>query len=567
MKKPANLIYGVNDIPPIGVAFLSGLQHVGLISIFLLFPLVVLREAGLSTYALNNILSLSMLAMGIGALLSALRVGPLGSGFLCPPVFSAFYLSPSLLALKTGGLPLVFGMTLFAGVFEGALSRVQRYLRAYFPPEIAGLLVLLIGVNVGVIGMNHVLGVSAPVYPGTAEFIVAAVTLGSMVALAVWGRGSIKMFSALLGMMIGYGAAALAGLLTAADIDKVATAPLVSMPSLAHLSWRWDAALIMPFAIAALAACLKNVGCVTTCQKLNDAEWVRPDMRSAERGVLADAAGTIAAGLLGTVGVNSSPTSIGVSNASGVTSRRVAYAIAGIFFVLAFLPKVAVYLAIMPRPVIGAALLFAACYVFINGVQIVSSRLFDARRTFVLGLSFMAGMAVDIYPDYFSRFTGSMQPVLGSSLVFGVVCATLLNLAFRLGVRRVVRLSIKAEQLDARAIEEFMETHGAAWGARRDVMERAKFNLTQSVETIIEGCEPQGPLEVEATFDEFSLDIRIAYMGPPLELPDKRPTNEEIMESEAGQRKLAGFMLRRYADRVAASQRGNRSTILFHFDH
>jgi NCS2 family nucleobase:cation symporter-2 len=39
------------------------------------------------------------------------------------------------------------------------------------------------------------------------------------------------------------------------------------------------------------------------------------------------------------------------------------------------------------------------------------------------------------------------------------------------------------------------------------------------------------------------------------------------MESEDGHRRLAGFMLRRYADRVAATHRGGRSTILFHFDH
>lgn len=43
--------------------------------------------------------------------------------------------------------------------------------------------------------------------------------------------------------------------------------------------------------------------------------------------------------------------------------------------------------------------------------------------------------------------------------------------------------------------------------------------------------------------------------------------NEEIMESEAGQRRLAGFMLRRYADRVQATHRAGRSTILFHFGH
>jgi hypothetical protein len=39
------------------------------------------------------------------------------------------------------------------------------------------------------------------------------------------------------------------------------------------------------------------------------------------------------------------------------------------------------------------------------------------------------------------------------------------------------------------------------------------------------------------------------------------------MESEAGHRRLAGFMLRRNADRVAASRKGEESVVQFHFDH
>ena len=106
-----------------------------------------------------------------------------------------------------------------------------------------------------------------------------------------------------------------------------------------------------------------------------------------------------------------------------------------------------------------------------------------------------------------------------------------------------------------------------AWGARRDVIDRATFNLSQSIETIVDSCEPEGSIEVEASFDEFNLNLRVSYAGPPLELPDKRPSNEDIMASEAGQRRLAGFMLRRYADRVQSRYRAGRSTILFHFDH
>jgi NCS2 family nucleobase:cation symporter-2 len=99
------------------------------------------------------------------------------------------------------------------------------------------------------------------------------------------------------------------------------------------------------------------------------------------------------------------------------------------------------------------------------------------------------------------------------------------------------------------------------------VIDRMSFNLHQSIETIVNGCAPQGPLAITASFDEFNLDVRVAYTGPPLELPGRRPSNEEIMASEAGERKLAGFMLRRLADRVAVTQRDGRSTILFHFEH
>jgi NCS2 family nucleobase:cation symporter-2 len=122
-------------------------------------------------------------------------------------------------------------------------------------------------------------------------------------------------------------------------------------------------------------------------------------------------------------------------------------------------------------------------------------------------------------------------------------------------------------RVDSVALAQFMEEIGATWGARRDVIERASFNLMQSMETIVDGCEPEGPLEITASFDEFSLDVRVSYAGKPLALPEERPTAEEIMASEDGQHRLAGYMLRRYADRISATHKSGRSTVLFHFDH
>ncbi len=159
------------------------------------------------------------------------------------------------------------------------------------------------------------------------------------------------------------------------------------------------------------------------------------------------------------------------------------------------------------------------------------------------------------------------QPILGTSLVLGTVVGLALNLLFRIGITRTRSLSIPQGEIDARGIEEFLQVSGQSWGARVEVIDRAKFNLVQSIETIMEGCDPEGPLAVTATFDEFNLDIRVSYSGPLLELPDHRPTNEEIMETEEGHRRLAGFMLRRYANRVSSTHKAGRSTVTFHFDH
>ena len=74
-------------------------------------------------------------------------------------------------------------------------------------------------------------------------------------------------------------------------------------------------------------------------------------------------------------------------------------------------------------------------------------------------------------------------------------------------------------------------------------------------------------MQVTATFVEFNLDASITYDGELLEMADRRPSDEEIMESEEGARRLAGFMLRRNADRVEASRQKGSSRIRLHFDH
>jgi xanthine permease XanP len=566
MKKPPTLLYGVDDSPPALVTVFNGLQHVGLIAINLVYPLLVFRAADAATPLVTNLLAVGMLVLGVGTFLQALRLGPVGSGYMCPATFTAAYLGPSLLAVKAGGLPVLFGMTMFAGALEGAVSRLLQRMRAIFPPELSGLVIFMIGLSVGIAGLRLLLGGQAAAATAT-EWAVAGVTVATMVALNVWGKGIARMLCTLFGLAIGYLMSVATGLLKADQYDVVEKAPWIGFPTFAHVSWSFDTTLVLPFAVASIAVAMKAVGTMTMCQRMNDAEWVRPDMDSAMRGVLADAASTVFAGAVGTVGTNTSTPSVGLASATGVASRNVALATGIIFLVLALTPKLAAVLAVMPRAVIVAALLFAVSFIIINGLQVMTSRLLDARRTLVIGLSIVAGSAVEVFPHIASLAPKSLMPLIASSLAFSTLIALLLNLLFRIGVKKTVTLTMAHEHIEPQRIESFFKAHGATWGARPDVVNRATFGVIQLLDAIRENCWRGGTVAIVASFDEFNLDVRMTYEGEALEFPEQRPSNREIVASEQGARLLAGFLLRRCADRLRSQWKDGTATVLLHYDH
>jgi NCS2 family nucleobase:cation symporter-2 len=192
----------------------------------------------------------------------------------------------------------------------------------------------------------------------------------------------------------------------------------------------------------------------------------------------------------------------------------------------------------------------------------------DARRTIVIGLSIASAISAEIVPGFTSDIPIAIEPIVSSSIVLGTVAALLLNGLFRLGQRQRVTLALDPAGADVPGqVDQFFEASGRLWGARHDVMVRAAFGINQAIETIREHCDPQGPIAVEARFDEFNLDVKIAYRGAPLEMPDQRPSDREIMETQSGYLRLAGFMLRRNADRVRTSTKDGASVLEFHFEH
>ena len=232
---------------------------------------------------------------------------------------------------------------------------------------------------------------------------------------------------------------------------------------------------------------------------------------------------------------------------------------------MAFIPGLMRFFTLMPAAVIGATFIFTSCAIIKGGIETIASRMLDARRTLVVGLALMTGLAVEAFPEFFHACRSGIEPLVDSPLVLGTFVGFALNAVFRIGTRRRAVLDIDPPgSISPRP--GFMEGRGGAWGARRDVIARASYAAQQLVEVIADDCEPPDRSSCPAASMNSIWRWRHAIPAL-LELPERRPSDAEITQSEDGVRLLAGFLLRHNADRSAATRRGEACVVQFQFHH
>jgi len=204
-KKPAGLTYGVDDRPPLPVLALLAVQHIFLMSSTLVLPVVLVTEIGGSFSEVREVVALSMIACGMGTILQALRLRGIGSGYLCPNLVGPNFFAASMGAAWLGGLPLMRGMTIVAGLVEMVFARFLPRLEFLFPTHITGLVVFMVGLSIVPVGTSKFLHIDFTGEPiEIVSFAVAVVTLATMAGLNIWGSSKLRLYAVLAGLVLGY---------------------------------------------------------------------------------------------------------------------------------------------------------------------------------------------------------------------------------------------------------------------------------------------------------------------------------------------------------------------------
>lgn len=566
-QKPAGIIYGVDEIPPLRTTLLLAVQHAGLALVFIVYPLMLLSGTPATQAHAEGVVTAAILAMAAGTFLQCLGRSGIGSGYLAVHIANPVYLPVSIQAVSMGGIGLACGMTVIAGFFSAIFSRFLPRLRHLFPAEVCGVGILMLGISMVESAVPRLLGLTVAGQIDLNSVAVAAVTLTLIVVLSIWPTGHIRLYSVLIGLSGGYGTAIWLGVIDPSSLRSVMDTGLVALPSLSLPAWQFQGTLLIPFLMTALVSSLDSVAGIVTCQKINQPEWVRPDMGSLSRGILADGAGVAAAGFLGTLGTGVSSAHIALSSATGATSRRIGLMASLLLLATVFIPPIAKLLSRMPTPVIGAVLTYAAVFLITSGMGLITSRMMDNRRVFMVGGSIVAGLSVMQFSELISQLPGWLSSIAGSPFAVASIGAIILNLLFRIGTARNASLCIEARLGDISQVRSFFEKRGGSWGARSQVIHRADAAVNELLETVILMELSSEAITVQARFDEYNLDVAVLYTGKVFPTLVQQLSPEQLLDDDHALMQLPALLIRQYADRVTVDTVNNQQRVSLHFDH
>jgi NCS2 family nucleobase:cation symporter-2 len=567
--KPAGVTWAVNQRPPALVLWVAALQHVLLATVTTAFPLLVCEAAGVSHDTTRQVLSASLLAAGIGSVLLSLRSRRLGTGALMPASFSGIFFTTTVAAAHQGGLPLVAGMTILSGLLQIVIGRLIHLLRPYLPTEIAGFAMLMSGLTLGIIGFNLITGVSvASAVMSTSMEPSAALGLAcllTMIGLYVWGAERIRLYVVLIVLAGGYAIGAALGFVPFSEMRSAKVIVEVPQGPVDWPSFAFN--FIVPFAVATIGSSLRSIGDLGMVQKINDANWQRPDFGMIRRGLVANGIATTIGGMLGTVPLSTASTTVGLTLTTGVNSRVVGLAAGVVFVVLAFLPAAHELIILAPRTVLGGALVFTSCFTIVGGMQAMVGRLMDGRRTLVVAVALLLAFTRYLFPNFYNDAPIYLQALVSSPLSMGMIPALTLNALFRIGIKRTASIEFTpgADAFDQ--LEQFADTQGGIWGARRDVIQRASRAMFETVEALELLIDPGTRARITMTFDEYWLSVTTEYQGKPLVTSAAAPHHDELLADDSQLTRLSGVILRRLASRLSTESSGGGQRIRLGFEH
>jgi uric acid transporter len=417
--------YGLEDKPSIAPATLFALQHVLIMfSAMIASPLIIGQLLGLSPELRGTLITGVMFGCGIGTMISALGVSWIGARL--PLLLGAYtvYIGPVVMIAKAESLAAATGAMLIGGLFLVVISPVIARLRSLFPPIVVGALLILTGLTLLKIAMGVAFGVNTPYFgqPITVIFLVVSVVL--ITIIATFNNPFVKSLSVLITLVGVYIAGIAVGL---GNFSAILDAPWfrILTPIPFGIAWPNFGGLLTMLIYNAIAAIYTMSITMALCAMIK----IEPTERRIRGALAGDGVGSVVSVLFGGVPLISYDQNVGAISLTGVASRFVVALSGAMLVCMAFLPKVAAVIGMVPPFLLGGTLVFMFGMIAVIGIQIISQSMKTQRDILIVAASIGLSAVVNFAPaSVFEIFPAGVRILAADGIVVGAVTAVVLNL-------------------------------------------------------------------------------------------------------------------------------------------
>lgn len=433
-----NNLHPVDQRLPLGQTFALGLQHVLVMySACIIVPLILGAALQLSKDQLTLIINADLFAAGLATLVQCL--GNKYFGIRLPIMMGVTFTSITpMIAIAVNpllGLPGVYGAIIASGVFGILFAPLMGRLLRFFPPVVTGTVLLVIGITLIRVGIDWSAGGQPILADGSANpafgnpvyLWISLAQLVLILGLNRYARGFLSNIAVLVGVLLGFVAAVFLGDIR---LEGMAEKPWFAMiEPFAFGVPKFDPMAILAMCLVMLVTMVESTGMFLALGKMVDRPTTQQRL---VRGLRSDGLGAVIGGVFNAFPYTSFSQNIGLVSMTGVQSRFVCVAGAGLLILLGLLPKLAFIVASTPQYVLGAAGVVMFGMVAMMGVRILSTVDFEHSRhnMLIVATSVGFGLIPLVAPSYFQHLPEWTRVFTDSGIVLSVCSALILNLVF-----------------------------------------------------------------------------------------------------------------------------------------
>ncbi|MBJ7993453.1 xanthine permease PbuX [Bacillus mycoides] len=407
-----------------------GIQHMlAMYAGAIIVPLIVGGGLGLNQQELTYLVSIDLLMCGVATILQALSNRFFGIGL--PVVLGCTFtaVGPMIAIGKQYGVSSIYGAIIAAGLFVVIFAKLFGKLVKLFPPVVTGSVVTVIGVTLVPAAINDMAGGVGSKDFGSLENL--ALAFGVLLFIIIMYRffdGFIRSISILLGLLF--------GTIVAAFMGKV------SLQAVGEADWFHG---IQPFYFGTptfeltpiitmiLVACVGIVEATGVYFALSDICNKKIGEKELTKGYRAEGLAMVLGGIFNAFPYTTYSQNVGLVQLTGVRNRVIIYTCGGMLIALGFIPKIAAITTIIPKSVLGGAMLAMFGMVMAYGIKMLSSVDFGKQENLlIVACSVGIGLGVTVVPTLFSQLPENIRILTDNGIVLGSASAVLLNIVFNM---------------------------------------------------------------------------------------------------------------------------------------